>query len=229
MSLIDVLSPFKEYESQFKEDGPEISEFYINENGEEGFKDRGSRYYEIKLKTEELNIEAGLQDIINFSKFYIDNLIEKYKNYQYNNLNPLYISVELHFHSKEFLIDIYKGKPIHLYGKMLSIEDNKFYEFCITEGNYFVKIDQLFLIVNIEYEVRPQDYEIEDSEDEENVIPKTTNTINEEVCAVCYANKPNIIFTDCYHFCVCSNCDEEIKFNKCPLCRTPAKSSKIKI
>ena len=227
MSLKDVLSPFKEYKSQFREDGPEISVFY-SENGEGFFKDEGSRYYEIKLKTEEINIKAGYDDIINFSKPYIDNLIEKYKNYQYNNLTPLYISVDLYLHSKD-LIDIFKERPVHLYGKILKTEDNKIHNIHSAFGNHPTEVNQLKINISIDYDVRPQDYDSEDSEDEEDLIPKTTNTINEEVCVVCYAKKPNIIFTDCYHLCVCSNCDEEGEFNKCPLCRVPIKSNKIKI
>ena len=121
---------------------------------------------------------------------------------------------------------------------MIMIEDNNrvFSNLQFYNKNFKIKINKLKIIIYISYDFIFDCYNFEEEDegdlvfnDTNNVIPKTDNTIKEEECVVCYTNKPNIIYTDCYHLCVCSNCDEEGKLVNCPLCRMSIKSNKIKI
>ena len=38
-------------------------------------------------------------------------------------------------------------------------------------------------------------------------------------CVVCLHNKPEIMFYDCHHCCVCSDCEKVKPLMKCPYCR----------
>ena len=215
MSLKDVLSPFKVHKLCYKEDGED------EENIE--------KYYERKLKTEEFEVETTYGNIVNFSKPYIDSLFEKYKNYLHNNLRPLHISAQLYFYSKS-LGDFCDG-VLNIYNKMIEYVDYRV--FCnvpFLDDNFKIKINQLKIIIHISYNflMNPQMFDV-DEDEIDLVFNETINTINEEECVICYGNKPNIIYTDCYHFCVCSDCDKKAELVSCPLCRMPIKSNKIKI
>ena len=225
MSLYDKFFPFKLYNSYwdfFPEDVDDDEEGVIKE-----------------LKTKEIKVNTTYDEIVNFSKPYINSLFEKYKNYHISGLHSKKTSIKLY-------ISFMENKNSHdlfLYGICFDNIKNeicgavKFYEKNEELKNESFTIDIMVFLPYSNYEEEEEDDEDseeeeddEDSEEEEVLIPKkTTNTINEEVCVVCYAKKPNIIFTDCYHLCVCSKCDEEGKFNKCVLCRVPIKNDKIKI
>ena len=65
--------------------------------------------------------------------------------------------------------------------------------------------------------------EVEDnheSEDESEYESITLKAYKEDKCVVCFNNKPEILFYDCVHYCVCHECEERKSFKKCPLCRT---------
>ena len=56
---------------------------------------------------------------------------------------------------------------------------------------------------------------------------KIKQYIPEDECVICYENKPNILYTNCLHFVVCKDCDNNGNFSKCPLCRKKIKSERI--
>ena len=47
-------------------------------------------------------------------------------------------------------------------------------------------------------------------------------------CVICLSNKPNILFTNCLHHCVCLECETINPFESCPYCKNKI-SMKIKI
>ena len=47
-------------------------------------------------------------------------------------------------------------------------------------------------------------------------------------CVVCLTNPPNILFTNCLHYCICSECETMNAFEICPYCKNKI-SMKIKI
>jgi len=48
---------------------------------------------------------------------------------------------------------------------------------------------------------------------------------SEELCTICYSNKPNCIILDCHHGGICKQCSIDFltKKNQCPFCRKPIK------
>ena len=71
----------------------------------------------------------------------------------------------------------------------------------------------------------------EESEDEilenENHIT-VRKSFNSDKCVICLSNKPDILFINCLHRCVCLECEKRRPFNRCPSCRTDI-SMKINI
>ena len=59
-----------------------------------------------------------------------------------------------------------------------------------------------------------------EEEDEEEVKPiELKQTIIYEECVICYENKPNVLYSDCFHISTCKRCEELHPINKCPICR----------
>ena len=59
-----------------------------------------------------------------------------------------------------------------------------------------------------------------EGEDEEEVEPiELKQTIIYDECVICYENKPNVLYPDCFHISTCKRCEELHPINKCPICR----------
>ena len=57
--------------------------------------------------------------------------------------------------------------------------------------------------------------------DEEPVLPKPPEkTFKEDQCVICFDRKPNVLFNECNHICVCNKCEETRPLTQCPCCRT---------
>ena len=64
-----------------------------------------------------------------------------------------------------------------------------------------------------------QEEEVEE-EDEKEVEPiELKQTIIYDECVICYENKPNVLYPDCFHISTCKRCEELHPINKCPICR----------
>ena len=61
--------------------------------------------------------------------------------------------------------------------------------------------------------------EDEEDEDENNKIINFSQSFKSEECVICLTNPPNVLFCNCGHLCLCSECKEMGKFNKCPICK----------
>ena len=96
--------------------------------------------------------------------------------------------------------------------------ENKYYSNFEVEGNFNTYID----VSTVWWE----DYNSEDEDEDEE---PTRKTISEPECIICFENKPNMLYLECMHLCVCNGCDGKGKFHKCPMCRTKIKNQKIKI
>ena len=53
-------------------------------------------------------------------------------------------------------------------------------------------------------------------------------SFNSDKCVICLSNKPDILFINCLHRCVCLECEKRRPFNRCPSCKTDI-SMKINI
>ena len=81
--------------------------------------------------------------------------------------------------------------------------------------------------VEVEYE--SEDEEDEEEEDDEDTTPVAiSKPFHSDQCVVCLSKKPELLFVNCLHCCVCLECEETNPFRRCPSCRTRI-SIKVKI
>ena len=171
--------------------------------------------------TNDIEGETTKEEIFNLSKMYFDQLILQYKNYtisgEETTESSYRLSVGIHSDDGELNFK-------HIYSCFYNnIEDrvsweNKYDDNFTIEGTFFVSID-----VNAMYF---EDYDPNYEDEDDLPIRKT---ITESECIICYENKPNILFSECIHLCVCNICDSKGRFTKCPICRTKVKNGKIRL
>ena len=171
-----------------------------------------------KYKTTDIVGETTKEEIYILSKMYFNQLILQYKNYTIENQPTTESSYKL----SVGLIEDDELKYKHIYSCFYNnIEDrisweNKYDDNFNIEGDFFVCIYVNTMVIT--------DYESNDEYDK-----PILKTITESECIICYENKPNILFSECMHICVCNVCDSKGRFNKCPMCRTKIKNNKIRI
>ena len=66
--------------------------------------------------------------------------------------------------------------------------------------------------------IEPREEPREEPEEEQRDIP-TFKILKMDDCVICLNNKPEIMFYDCLHCCVCSDCEKVKPLMKCPYCR----------
>ena len=190
--------------------------------------DSQSRDYEepipslkFEFKTDNIYDTTTKEIIFNISKRHFDDIILQYKNYVLNGVSTTESSYALYV--KIFKDDEWEFK--HIYSMLLDHEsdriswENKYGSNMEIEGEFFIGIDVVVY-------VSPADEDHYDEDVYDNVVKKT---ITEPECIICFENKPNILFLECFHLCVCNVCDSKGKFSKCPICRTKIKNQKIRI
>ena len=99
-----------------------------------------------------------------------------------------------------------------------------------TKGIYKINIKLLTSYRNInidQYYLLRGDIEDEEEEPEEEpeYIQNETPIINSSLsfksneCVICLTNPPNVLFCNCGHLCLCSECERKKISNKCPMCK----------
>ena len=204
MSLYSAFLPFKVYETFY-------NDIVKNNDQEDDDSDDDKNCTVERLKTDKIKVKTTFDEIINFSKPYMNSLIEKYKNYQHEGVYSTKTTINL-------FICFTENSEMILYGVGFDNVKNEFLGRLKFRQNEEIEDKEFSL--NLDAFISYNEEEEVEVDDEDVILlfnkPKTDNTINEEVCVVCYANKPNIIYTDCYHLCVCYKCDEEGNFMVAP-------------
>ena len=80
--------------------------------------------------------------------------------------------------------------------------------------SYFMKPFEIHAMIHDYYK-----YNIPDDESEDEEPPRVSMPFKTDKCVVCLNNEPKILFYNCLHYCVCSECKETNPFRKCPSCR----------
>ena len=173
-----------------------------------------------EFKTNDIFGETTKKEIFILSKMYFDQLILQYKNYTIEDQQ----TTESSYRLSVGILEEDELKFKHIYSCFYNnIEDiisweNKYDDNFNIEGDFFVCIDVNAMVIT--------DYDSNDEVEDDKPIKKT---ITESECIICFENKPNMLFLDCMHLCVCNGCDSKGKFYKCPMCRTKLKNQKIRI
>ena len=178
-----------------------------------------------KFKTDDIFGETTKEEIFILSKMYFDQLILQYKNYIIEDQPTQESSYKL----SVGIIEDDELKYKHIYScSYNNIRDrisweNKYDDNFNIEGSFFLCIDVNAWVI--------PDYDSNDDcyDDYYEDIKPTKKTILEPECTVCYENKSNMLYLDCFHVCVCNVCDSKGKFKRCPLCRTKIKNQKIRL
>ena len=178
-----------------------------------------------KFKTCDIIGETTKEEIFILSKMYFDQLILEYKNYIIED-QP---TQESSYRLSAGIIEDDELKYKHIYSCFYNnVRDrisweNKYNDNFSIEGNFFLCIDVNAMVI--------PDYDSNDDEYEDYYedIKPIRKTILEKECVICYENKSNMLYLDCFHVCVCNVCDSKGKFKKCPLCRTKIKNQKIRL
>ena len=166
--------------------------------------------------------ETTKEEIFILSKMYFDQLISQYKNYiidDHQTTESSYsLFVGIHCEDNDIkLKHIYSCSYNNVLDRVSW--ENKYDDNFSIEGTFYISID-----VNAMYF---EDYDPYIDEDEDDLPIK--KTITESECIICYENKPNMLFSECLHVCVCNVCDSKGRFSKCPMCRTKIKNNKIRL
>ena len=206
-----------------------ISEIFASPFKLSSFKEftRNSTGFKAIFKTQKINGGSTKQEVYILSKMYFDNIVKHYENYIVNN-KPI---TETAFRLVAKLIEEDYFTERFIYSMRFNNIENKITwenkyddDFIPLEGDFYLKLEVIGHVEENYYE------EYYDSDYEEYQSPKPyKKTITESECIICFENKPNILFSECFHLCVCNVCDSKGKFSKCPLCRTKIKNQKIRI
>ena len=176
-----------------------------------------------KFKTENIEGSTTAEEVFILSKKHLDDIVTQYKNYYFEgNVQAkessyrLYIGMAKDHEFNEY--NIYSINYDNIKDKICN--ENKYYSNFEVEGNF-----NIYINVSVKWWEDYNSEEEDDSEDEE--PPK--KTITEPECIICFENKPNMLYLECLHVCVCNVCDSKGKFSKCPMCRTKIKNQKIRL
>ena len=98
-----------------------------------------------------------------------------------------------------------------------------------TKGIYTINIKLLTCYHNIslgQYYLLRGDIEDEPEQEPEQPEYIQARIINSSLsfksneCVICLTNPPNVLFCNCGHLCLCSECERKKLSNKCPICKT---------
>ena len=184
--------------------------------------DNQGKMLKLIFKTKDIEGSTTAEEVFILSKRHFDDIVTQYKNYYFGNVQAkessyrLYIGMVKDYEFNEY--NIYSIDYDNIKDKICN--ENKYYSNFEVEGNF-----NIYIKVSVKWW---EDYNSEEEDDSEDEEPPR-KTITEPECTICFENKPNILFLECFHLCVCNVCDSKGKFSKCPICRTKIKNQKIRI
>ena len=118
------------------------------------------------------------------------------------------------------------------------IEDNTIINYSFEDDNNELYIKNLEVVLTSHYDFQDEDYdfyfealgELEQNNEllvshtepinEEEKIINDTQTYESEECVICLSNQPNILFCNCGHLCLCTECYKLKSLSVCPVCKT---------
>ena len=178
-----------------------------------------------KTNTIKHPLELGInnfKDLMDKVNPFIYYLASKYQNViEWNYKYEIFFDVIVAFPEEEYEV-ILNDYTLSKYPNDLSIDitEQNLHDFS-EEGIEKLISTPFHIIISVYVEYINRFYENEDDEeDEEEVEPiEIKQTIIYDECVICYENKPNVLYPDCFHISTCKRCEELHPINKCPLCR----------
>ena len=188
------------------------------------------------------------EDIFNKAKPFLDYLVSKHittkhEGYTYFNsffrIGITYDSGEDNHREYEKLITVEVEQPettthddVFIFGEP---KFEKFNPYKIYSNSIEIDIDACGCYleedeseVEMEDESEDEEEEIENESEEDTTPVAISKPFHSDQCVVCLSKKPELLFVNCLHRCVCIECEETNPFRRCPSCRTHI-SIKVKI
>ena len=121
------------------------------------------------------------------------------------------------------------------------IEDDTVIKYNFENDNNEVYIKNLEVVLNTHYDFQDVDYDfyfeaLGELEENNELVVSHTEPINEEVkiinptkifksdeCIICLTTPPKVLFCNCGHLCLCTECGEIKSLSDCPICKTENK------
>ena len=85
----------------------------------------------------------------------------------------------------------------------------------LLTGYYDISLDEYYLLGGEEEPEEEPEY-IQN----ETPIINSSQSFKSNECVICLTNPPNVLFCNCGHLCLCSECERKKLSNKCPICKT---------
>ena len=85
-----------------------------------------------------------------------------------------------------------------------------------------ISLGQYNLLRSFDIEDEPEQ-EPEEPEYIQARIINSSLSFKSNECVICLTNPPNVLFCNCGHLCLCSECERKKLSNKCPICKTENK------
>ena len=82
-----------------------------------------------------------------------------------------------------------------------------------------ISLGQYNLLRSFDIEDEPEQ-EPEEPEYIQARIINSSLSFKSNECVICLTNPPNVLFCNCGHLCLCSECERKKLSNKCPICKT---------
>ena len=79
---------------------------------------------------------------------------------------------------------------------------------------------EIHIDIDCEYSPEQEEVEIEDDLEEDPAPVAVSEPFHSDQCVVCLSKKPELLFVNCLHRCMCLECEKTSPFHKCPSCRT---------
>ena len=181
---------------------------------------------EIHQDNPEINIYEHVNDI--FFKTHINFTSKKFLIREfYNHLKPIICYAYSYTIKKKFFRE-----------NFILIEDNTIINYSFEDDNNELYIKNLEVVLTSHYDFRDEDYDfyfeaLGELEQNNELLVSHIEPINEEVkiinpskmfkseeCVICLSNPAHVLFCNCGHISICTECYKLKRLSVCPICKT---------
>ena len=157
-----------------------------------------------------------------------------------NFTNKEFLISDVYKHLKPIIYYVYSYtiKKKFFRENFILIEDDIIIKYSYENDNNEVYIKNLEVVLTTHYDFQDVDYDfyfeaLGELEENNELVVSRVEPINEEVkiinssqtykseeCVICLSNSPNVLFCNCGHIAICTECDKLKDSNACPVCKT---------
>ena len=136
------------------------------------------------------------------------------------------------------MLTVIQLKKKFFHENFILIKDSTIINYNLENDNNETYLKNLEVVLISHYDFRDEDYDfyfevLGELEQNNELLVSRTDPINEEVkkinptkifkseeCVICLFNPPKVLFCNCGHLCLCTECGEIKSLSACPICKT---------